>query len=109
MARKFRSRCSRQVAGALATYAVVRLIQSNFITPYIQNRIIDIPPAITLFAILSIGYVFGLFGLFFSAAILVTAYTLIRSLYLREVLGEAIERPGGDEEEAFDSDRLRRN
>ncbi|HEU4959838.1 MAG TPA: AI-2E family transporter [Sphingomonas sp.] len=104
-----------QVAGALATYAVVRLIQSNFITPYIQNRIIDIPPAITLFAILSIGYVFGLFGLFFSAAILVTAYTLIRSLYLREVLGEPIERPGGDEEvndspgSAFDSDRLRGN
>jgi len=99
-----------QLAGALATYAVVRLIQSNFITPYIQNRLIDIPPAITLFAILSIGYIFGLFGLFFSAAILVTAFTLIRSLYLREVLGEPIERPGGaDEEAAADSDRLRGN
>jgi predicted PurR-regulated permease PerM len=80
-----------QVAGALATYAVVRLIQTNFITPYVQNRVIDIPPAITLFAILSIGYIFGLFGLFFSAAILVTVFTLIRSLYLREVLGEPID------------------
>jgi len=81
------------VAGALATYAVVRLVQSNFITPYVQNRVIDIPPAITLFAILSIGYIFGLFGLFFSAAILVTVFSLVRSLYLREVLGEAIDRP----------------
>jgi predicted PurR-regulated permease PerM len=83
-----------QVAGALATYAVVRLIQTNFITPYIQHRIIAIPPAITLFAILSIGYIFGLFGLFFSAAILVVVFTLVRSLYLREVLGEPIERSG---------------
>ena len=83
-----------QVVGALVTYAVVRLIQTNFITPYVQHRIIAIPPAITLFAILSIGYIFGLFGLFFSAAILVTGFTLVRSLYLREVLGEPIERPG---------------
>ena len=33
---------------------------------------------------------FGLFGLFFSAALLVVIYTLIRSLYLRETLGEDI-------------------
>jgi len=88
------TRGAGEVGGALATYAIVRLIQTNFITPYVQNRVIDIPPAITLFAILSIGYIFGLFGLFFSAAILVTVFTLIRSLYLREVLGEAIEAPG---------------
>jgi predicted PurR-regulated permease PerM len=88
---------SGAVGGALATYAVVRLIQSNFITPYVQNRVIDIPPAITLFAILSIGYIFGLFGLFFSAAILVAVFTLVRSLYLREVLGEPITRPGDDD------------
>lgn len=78
------------VIGALATYAVVRLIQTNFITPYVQNRVVSIPPAITVFAIIGIGIVFGIFGLFFSAALLVVIYTLVRSLYLREVLGEDI-------------------
>ena len=78
------------IVGSLVTYAVVRLVQTNFITPYVQNRVISIPPAITVFAIIGIGAVFGLFGLFFSAALLVVIYTLVRSLYLREVLGEDI-------------------
>lgn len=86
--------------GSLVTYVVVRLIQTNFITPYVQNRVISIPPAVTLFAIIGIGVVFGIFGLFFSAALLVVFYTLIRTLYVREVLGED---PDGDPVEA---DRL---
>jgi len=80
------------VIGTLVTYAVVRLIQTNAITPYVQSRVVSIPPAITVFAIIGIGVVFGLFGLFFSAALLVVFFTLIRSLYLREVLGEPIPR-----------------
>ena len=78
--------------GALATYAIVRLIQTNFITPYVQARVVSIPPAITVFAIIGIGVIFGIFGLFFSAALLVVIFTLVRSLYLREVLGEDIPR-----------------
>jgi len=80
------------VGGTLATYVVVRLMHTNFITPYVQKRAISIPPAITLFAIIGIGMVTGLYGLFFSAALLVVAFTLVRSLYMREVLGEP--RPG---------------
>lgn len=80
------------VIGTLVTYAVVRLIQTNLITPFVTNRVIAIPPAVTLFAIIAIGIVFGLFGLFFSAALLVVIFTLVRSLYLREVLGEDIPR-----------------
>ena len=76
--------------GSLITYLAVRIIQTNFITPFVQARVVDIPPAITLFAIVGIGIVFGIFGLFFSAALLVVIYTLIRSLYLRETLGEEI-------------------
>jgi len=79
--------------GALATYAVVRIVQTNFITPYVQARVIAIPPAVTLFSIIGIGVVFGLFGLFFSAGLLVAIFTLIRSLYVRGVLGEVVESP----------------
>lgn len=86
------TRGTGSIIGTLVTYAIVRLIQTNFITPYVQNRVIAIPPAITVFAIIGIGVVFGLFGLFFSAAILVVIFTLVRSLYLREILGEDIPR-----------------
>lgn len=85
------------IAGALITYALVRLVQSNFLTPYVQDRIISIPPAMTLFAIIGIGFVFGMFGLFFSAALLVAIFSLVRDLYLKETLGEAMEeRPRND-------------
>ena len=81
---------TNEFVGALAVYALVRAIQTPFITPYIQQRVISIPPAVTLFAIIGIGWVFGVFGLFFSAAILVAFYSLINSLYLREVIGEDV-------------------
>jgi len=78
--------------GALATFAVVRLIQTNLVTPFVTARVVAIPPAVTLFAILGIGAVFGVFGLFFSAALLVVIFQMVRSLYLREVLGEPVPR-----------------
>lgn len=78
------------LAGAFATYAVVRIIQTNFITPYVQKRVVSIPPAITLFAIIAIGAITGLYGLFFSAALMVVGFTLLRRLYLPEVLGEDV-------------------
>ncbi|MAY20422.1 MAG: AI-2E family transporter [Erythrobacteraceae bacterium] len=84
------------LVAAFIAFALVRLVQTNFITPYVQQRVVAIPPAITLFAIIGIGYVFGIFGLFFSAALLVVIFTLVRSLYLRDVLGEDIAPPGGD-------------
>lgn len=90
------------VIGALATYAIVRLIQTNFITPYVQNRVVAIPPAVTVFAIIGVGVIFGVFGLFFSAAILVVIFTLVRSLYLREVLGEKM--PAADHQTLLDVD-----
>ncbi|WP_254602712.1 AI-2E family transporter, partial [Sphingomonas bacterium] len=74
------------------TFLAARMIQSNAITPFVTSRVVSIPPAVTLFAIIGIGYVFGVFGLFFSAALLVVIFTLVRSLYLREVLGEPIPR-----------------
>ncbi|WP_242528465.1 hypothetical protein [Novosphingobium sp. PY1] len=79
----------RNVWPTSSEYAV-RLVQTNFITPYVQLRVIRIPPAITLFAILAIGAIAGLYGLFFAAALLVVGFTLIRTLYVEEVLGDEL-------------------
>ena len=83
---------THQIVMTLVVFAVARVIQTNFVTPYVTSRVVSIPPAMTVFAIIGIGYVFGIFGLFFSAALLVVIFTLVRSLYLREVLGEDIPR-----------------
>ena len=96
-----------QVLWTVAVFAIVRLVQTNVITPFVTSRVIAIPPAVTLFAILIVGAVFGLFGLFFSAAILVVVFTLIRSLYLRDTLGENI--PRSCHRTLFDSAGTRRD
>ena len=98
---------SGPVIGTLITYGIVRVIQTNFVTPFVTSRVVSIPPAVTLFAILSIGAVFGLFGLFFSMGLLVVIFTLVRTLYLREVLGEDIPHTGRDDD-GRDAGRSRR-
>lgn len=82
---------SGPLIGAIATYAIVRLAQDMIVTPIIQNKVIAIPPAITLFAMVGIGYIFGLVGLVFAAPLLVAIFALTRSLYLRETLGERLD------------------
>ncbi len=84
------------VWGVIATYVLVRMFQSNFITPLVQRRVVSVPPAMTLFVILAFGFAFGTYGLFFSAPLLVVAYTLVGRLYLRETLGDDICLPGED-------------
>ena len=81
---------THQIVLTLAVFAGARVIQTNFVTPFVTSRVVAIPPAMTVFAIIGIGYIFGIFGLFFSAALLVVIYTLVRSLYLRDGLGEHI-------------------
>ena len=84
------------VWGVIATYVLVRMFQSNFITPLVQRRVVSVPPAMTLFVILAFGFAFGTYGLFFSAPLLVVAYTMVGRLYLRETLGDQIRLPGED-------------
>lgn len=84
---------SDSLVWALVVFVVIRIVHTNLITPLLQRHVVHVPPALTLFAILGIGVVFGLFGLFFSGALLVVIFTLVRSLYLREVLGEPVPSP----------------
>ena len=77
-----------QVLFVALVYIAVRMVQTNFITPFVTRRVVAIPPALTLFVILGTGAVFGVYGLFFSAALLVVFFVGVRELYLRDTLGE---------------------
>ena len=87
---------SGSLAGVLLTYLIVRIVQAHLITPLITRRLVSVPPGLYLFLILLAGYVFGTFGLFFSGALAVTAYTAVKELYARETLGDAVALPGED-------------
>ena len=80
--------------GVIATYALVRLVQANLITPLISQRVVHVPPGLYIFLILGMGFAFGTFGIFFSGALAVAFFTLVRRLYLADTLGETIPHPG---------------
>jgi predicted PurR-regulated permease PerM len=75
----------------VVAYLFVRLVEAYALTPGLNRSVVKIPPALTLFSILAVGAVFGVYGVFFAGALLVVAYVAVRELYLRDTLGEDIE------------------
>jgi predicted PurR-regulated permease PerM len=85
------------VAWTLGLFLVVQQLESNMIMPLIQNRMVSLPPAIPLFAVLAFGLMFGLLGVVFATPLAVLTAVLVSRLYLREVLEEPAPIPGQPE------------
>lgn len=77
-------------------FLVIQQIESNMIMPLLQKRMVELPPALVLFAVVAIGMLFGLPGVILAAPITVVAFVLVKKLYVRETLGHATEVPGED-------------
>ncbi|WP_207462391.1 AI-2E family transporter [Azospirillum sp. SYSU D00513] len=76
-------------AWAFAAVLVIQQLESNIITPLVQRRAVDLPPALSLFAVLAFGTLFGTLGLLFGVPLAVVAYVVIKKLYVRDTLKEA--------------------
>ncbi|MBS0641546.1 MAG: AI-2E family transporter, partial [Proteobacteria bacterium] len=68
--------------------------ESNLVTPLVQGRMTQIPPALLLFAVLAVGLLFGVTGIVVAAPLTVLLYVLVTKLYVRETLGEEATVPG---------------
>jgi predicted PurR-regulated permease PerM len=75
-------------------FVVVQQIESNLVAPLVQQEMVDIPAALTLFAVVAIGLLFGMMGLVVAAPLTVVAYVLIKKLYVRDTLGVPTPVPG---------------
>ena len=75
----------------VVAYLFVRIVEAYALTPGLTRSVVKIPPVLTLFVILGVGAVFGIYGVFFAGALLVVAYVGVRELYLRDTLGEDID------------------
>ncbi len=76
-----------------ATLAIQQL-EGNVVTPLIQRQAVLMPPALTLFAIVIFGLLFGLLGVFLAAPLAVALLVLVKKLWVRETLGEHTVVPG---------------
>lgn len=77
----------------IALYIGVQTVESYFITPFIQRRMVKVPPALLLTFQLIMGVLFGILGLFTATPILVIIMVLIQMLYIEGSFKEPVNLP----------------
>src|SRR5215203_2179941 len=69
-------------------FVVVQIIESNLVTPYIERQTVELPPALTVFAQLSLGVIIGGVGLILATPLLALIVVIVQSVYIGDVLGD---------------------
>jgi predicted PurR-regulated permease PerM len=78
----------------LGLYVVIQQVEGMLIVPLIQARTVDLPPVVTIFAIIAFGALFGALGLLLATPLAVVCLVLVKKLWVRETLGEDVTVPG---------------
>jgi predicted PurR-regulated permease PerM len=79
----------------LGVYLAVQTIESYLITPYVQKRSVDLPPALTIMVQVAMGTLYGIMGLALATPLAALGLMLVRHLYIKDYLEAepASERP----------------
>jgi predicted PurR-regulated permease PerM len=68
----------------------VQQVQGNLVMPLLQNRMVDLPPAVTIFGIIAAGILFGVPGVLLATPLTIVVLVLVRRLYLDEEKEEVL-------------------
>ena len=82
---------------ALAVILVVQQAEGSLITPLVQKKVVSLPPAVTVFGVITGGLLFGPAWLLFAAPLLVVVFVLVKRLYVEEALDTPTYVPGRDD------------
>ncbi len=80
----------------IIAFTAAAQIDANIIYPMVQKRAVSLPPALTLFAIIAMGLLFGPLGVLFAVPLAVVITIFVARLYLNRMLGENVTPPGAD-------------
>lgn len=72
----------------IGVYVVVQTVESYFITPFIQQRAVAMPPALLLIVQLVMGVWVGAIGILLATPLTVAIMVLVRMLYIEDFLGD---------------------
>lgn len=85
-----------------ALYIGVQALESWGLTPYLQKRIVDMPPAITLSMQILFGLLAGTIGLVLATPLAAAAMVMINMIYVQDILGDRGDRESDAPEQASD-------
>jgi predicted PurR-regulated permease PerM len=76
------------LAYALIFYTFVQMVEGFFITPLVQEKVVTLPPAVTLAAEVFMGLLFGAVGVILSVPAAALGVKFVRMVYVGDVLGD---------------------
>lgn len=79
------------VSPRLALYIVglnlaVQVLESYFITPFVQRRTVSLPPVVIISAQILMGVLFGAIGLALATPLTAAAFVLVQMIYVKDIL-----------------------
>ncbi|MEX2351359.1 MAG: AI-2E family transporter [Balneolaceae bacterium] len=75
-------------------YIVIQQIESNILSPLIQQHMVHIPPAVVILSVVAFGLVFGMTGVILATPLAVITMVLVGMFYVQDVLGKKVKIPG---------------
>lgn len=79
------------VLGVVIAYGVLQFIESNIVTPVIQQHQTSVPPPILLSAQLMMAVTTGFLGVLVATPLVAAVIVLVREVYVKDVLGDNAE------------------
>lgn len=83
----------RRAVYVLVLYFAIQIVESYAVTPMIQRRTIDMPPALTMTAQIVLGLLVGAIGVAVATPLTAAAMTVVRMLYVEDLLERDGPRP----------------
>jgi predicted PurR-regulated permease PerM len=68
-------------------FLVAQQLEGNILTPIVQQKTVSLPPALTLTAVLVMGFLFGPLGVLVATPLAAVLFILVKLLYVEDVLG----------------------
>lgn len=72
----------------LILFVGVQLLESNLVTPFIERKTVEIPPALTIVFQLALAVLVGGLGLILATPLLAVLIVLVQLVYVEDVLGD---------------------
>jgi len=78
------------ILGALCVYVAAQLIESNAVSPLVDQYTVSVPPGVVIVTQFVLAILAGVWGMIIATPLLVVIIVLIQQLYIREGLNEPI-------------------
>ncbi len=66
----------------IVVLVAVQQIQGNLVMPLLQSRMVELPPALTIFSLVALGVLLGPVGVILATPLTVVAMVMVKSLYV---------------------------